>query len=221
MTKKQNLKNVQTNTPAIMAYQTKNIYDAETHPWEPYIPNKADKLLLGTFPTHIRNRKNFEFFYPNPNNDFWKIIFEAAEIKQEEYLQSEPVAIRKQALDQLGLGIADICKAVYRQKNSSSDNALFPLEFTDIFLLLEKHPNITTIVVTSSSKRNSTLAYLNQYCSMNGYPFKIPEGTLPKTVFFTFQNKTIKIEIVPSTSRQSRTDRTERLEMYKKALQRD
>ncbi|MDW8848916.1 hypothetical protein SD960_02335 [Flavobacterium sp. MMLR14_040] len=201
-----------------MTYITNNNFEVETHPWQPFIPKKADKLLLGTFPTHPRNRKTYEFFYPNPNNDFWKIIFEIAGLNIENSQKKDPVRLRKKVLTQLGLGIADICHMIYRQKTSSNDNALFPIEFTDIFLLLENHPIITTIVVTSSSKNSSTLAWLHQYCSLNGNPFIIPTGKLPKTATLHFNNKIINIEIIPSTSRQSRIKGDERLEMYKNAL---
>lgn len=202
----------------MMAYLTKSKFDIETHPWKPFIPKKADKLLLGTFPTHSRNRKTYEFFYPNPNNDFWEIIFKTAGLNPEDQQKMDPIKLRKQVLTQLGIGIADICHMIYRQRSSSNDNAIFPIEFTDIFLLLEKHPNITTLLVTSSSKNNSTLAWLHQYCYLNGSLFKIPDGKLPKTASFSFKRRTIAIKIIPSPSRLSRIKGNARLEMYKNAL---
>lgn len=201
-----------------MAYITKNQYDTEIHPWKPFIPKKADKLLLGTFPTHPDNRKNDGFFYPNPNNDFWRIIFKTAGLDLEDSQKMNSVEFRKKVLTKLGLGIADICQRIYRQQSSSNDNAVFPVEFTNIFLLLEKHPDITTIVVTSSSKKSSALVWLHQYCSLNEKPFKIPKGTLPKKTLLNFNNKPITIEIVPSTSRQSPIRGNKLLKMYADVL---
>ncbi len=201
-----------------MDYITKNTFAQEIHPWQPFVPKKADKIILGTFPTHERNRGSSKFYYPNPNNEFWKILFDIAGLGSEDSQEKDPVKLRKQVLAKLGLGIADICTVIYRQKTSSNDNALFPIEFTDIFLLLDNHPNIKTLIVTSSSKSSSTLAWLHQYCSLNGYTFKIPKGRLPKSTILKFTNRAIRIEIIPSSSGQSPIRGNERLEMYKAAL---
>ncbi|AWK04790.1 hypothetical protein HYN56_11365 [Flavobacterium crocinum] len=201
-----------------MDYITKNTFTKEIHPWQPFVPKNADKLILGTFPTHERNRGTYKFYYPNTNNEFWKILFDIAGLGLEDSQEKDPIKLRKHVLTKLGLGIADICTVIYRQKTSSNDNALFPIEFTDIFLLLDNHPSIKTLIVTSSSKNSSTLAWLHQYCNLNGYTFKIPKGRLPKSTILNFTNRTIRIEIIPSSSGQSPIKGNERLEMYKIAL---
>ena len=50
-----------------------NIPQLETHPWEPFIPNGAKVLIMGTFPPQPK-RWSMDFYYPNRTNDFWKII---------------------------------------------------------------------------------------------------------------------------------------------------
>jgi G:T/U-mismatch repair DNA glycosylase len=201
-----------------MVYKTKNTYKNENHPWEPYIPEKANKLILGTFSTSERNRGSYEFFYPNPNNEFWKILFAVAGQNLADYSKKDPVEIRKQVMKKLQLGIADMGKTILRQRGNSSDANLFPVEFTDIFQLLDKHKKITTIIVTSSSGSNSVLSWLHQYCNLNEYNFKVPEGTLPKSTSFDFQDRKITIKIIPSPSGQSRIKGIARIEMYKQAI---
>jgi G:T/U-mismatch repair DNA glycosylase len=109
-----------------MDYITKNTFAQEIHPWQPFVPKMADKLILGTFPTHERNRGTYKFYYLNPNNEFWKILLEIAGLKSEDSQQMDPIKLRKQVLTKRGLGIADIYTVIYRQKTSSNDNALFP-----------------------------------------------------------------------------------------------
>lgn len=46
---------------------TRNAYTKEIHPWDFFIPDDANKLLLGTFPTEEKNRKQ-PFFYYSPTN---------------------------------------------------------------------------------------------------------------------------------------------------------
>lgn len=43
-----------------MNYITRVKYEEESHPWKPYIPKNADKIILGTFPTAERNRAYYD-----------------------------------------------------------------------------------------------------------------------------------------------------------------
>ena len=44
----------------------------EQHPLEPFLPENAHVLMLGSFPPQ-RKRWSMEFYYPNWNNDMWRI----------------------------------------------------------------------------------------------------------------------------------------------------
>lgn len=183
-----------------MEYNTLNNYSKETHPWEPYIPHNATKLILGSFPTAIKNRGSYEFFYPNQNNPMWKILFMVTGKNLTDFIKNDPIEIRKQILSELQMGIADMGKIVLRQLNSSKDNSLFPIEFTDIFSILDEHKAIKKIILTSSSGSNSVLAWFQEYCRTNNHNFNIPKGKLPKECVFLFKKRKIHIVVVPSTS---------------------
>ena len=45
----------------------------ERHPLQPFLPENAQLLMLGSFPPP-KERWCMEFFYPNPQNDMWRII---------------------------------------------------------------------------------------------------------------------------------------------------
>jgi len=201
-----------------MTYKTLNEYKEETHPWEPFIPANAEKLILGTFPTAEVNRGSYEFFYPNPNNDFWRVLFQAAEKTLDNYKHLEPIEIRKQILVDLKLGIADIGKKILRQKDSSRDDNLFPIEYTDIFSILETHPTIKKIIITSSSGGNSVLSWFHHYCVLNGHNFIIPREKLPIKTMLIFKSCKIRIEIVSSPSRLSPIKGDKLFEMYRNAI---
>lgn len=46
---------------------------SEQHPLEPFLPAGARLLMLGSFPPQ-RKRWSMEFFYPNLQNDMWRIF---------------------------------------------------------------------------------------------------------------------------------------------------
>lgn len=45
----------------------------ETHPFTPFLPENAKLLMLGSFPPS-RERWKMEFYYPNFQNDMWRIF---------------------------------------------------------------------------------------------------------------------------------------------------
>src|SRR5689334_12072167 len=98
-----------------MPYTTINKYEKEEHPWPAFIPHNADKLILGTFPTAKNNRKACDFFYPNPNNSFWDIIFQIAGKNLNYFSSFDQVQIRKEILTDLKMGIADMGRVILRQ----------------------------------------------------------------------------------------------------------
>ena len=48
------------------------LMNIERHPLEPFLPEGAKILMLGSFPPP-RVRWSMEFFYPNFQNDMWRI----------------------------------------------------------------------------------------------------------------------------------------------------
>ena len=49
------------------------VMDVEVHPFEPFLPENARLLMLGTFPPSEK-RWSVRFYYPNFINDMWRII---------------------------------------------------------------------------------------------------------------------------------------------------
>ena len=47
--------------------------EIERHPLRPFLPTNAELLMLGSFPPP-KERWCMDFFYPNPQNDMWRIM---------------------------------------------------------------------------------------------------------------------------------------------------
>ena len=47
--------------------------EVEVHPFEPFLPEDARLLMLGTFPPSEK-RWSVKFYYPNFINDMWRIV---------------------------------------------------------------------------------------------------------------------------------------------------
>lgn len=208
-----------------MKYKTLNPFldKAEDLPHWEYIPAEADKIILGTFPTYKKNRQ-FEFFYPNLSNRFWNVLSSIAGItlsgfeKGDEW-KRKAVEERHRILDKLNLAITDIGAKVYRQGNSSLDSMLFPIEFSDIFQILDNHPTINTIILTSSSSGNSVLSWFSTYCGINGVNLEFEDKKkIPRETEIVVSDRRVKVKIVYSPSSVTRIPIEELIDQYKGAL---
>ena len=50
-----------------------SLLNIEEHPLEPFLPANAVLLMLGSFPPQ-KKRWSMDFFYPNLQNDMWRIV---------------------------------------------------------------------------------------------------------------------------------------------------
>ena len=127
-----------------------------SHPWEPFVPAGARILVMGTFPPGD-HRWAMDFYYPNPTNDFWKmmgIVFfgDAFALYDKES--------RSYRLDDIKrLAMHDTAHKVVRLKGNASDKFLHIVEPVDLAGLLAKAPDITALC-TTGEKASDVIADL-------------------------------------------------------------
>lgn len=163
----------------------------EFHPLEPFLPENAKVLFLGSFPPP-KARWSMEFFYPNWINDFWRIqglihygdkgYFETAESKSPTPLNGNLKNAQKtiKAFDkdrivafcnEKGIALFDTARKVCRLKGNADDNFLEIVERTDVLELLEAMPECRTIVTTGGKASEELQAYFEE----KGVKVKIPK----------------------------------------------
>mgnify|MGYP003291124871 CR=1 FL=1 len=151
----------------------KNIIPVETHPLEPFLPEGAKVLMLGSFPPS-RKRWSMDFFYPNWINDMWRIVghvfygdrdhFVAgtSAISETENRISHAGSARsgKQSEKRFdkdrivefctsrGIALYDTACEVRRLQDNASDKFLEVVKATDLTALLEEIPECAAIVTT-------------------------------------------------------------------------
>jgi G:T/U-mismatch repair DNA glycosylase len=173
--------------------------EEEKHPWNWYLPSGAKAIIIGTFPPVIRNW-SYDFFYPNKNNYFWKIMAAIAHRELRFFSGNEAVTERKEILNQLQTGLSDMGKIIRRTKNSSLDENLEVIEYMDIFRILDENPAVNKIIFTSSSGKSSAIRWFKDYLSGRGINYKIPKGQRPLKNQIRVKDRTIDIVLLYSTS---------------------
>jgi len=123
----------------------------ELHPWEPFIPNGARILMLGTFPPG-QHRWSMNFYYPNRTNDFWRImglIFlnDKDALYDPSAGKFDEQAIRRLMTDK-HIALHDTARAVRRLKGNASDKYLEIVQPAPIYDILAKMPECRIIAAT-------------------------------------------------------------------------
>lgn len=172
----------------------------ETHPLKPFLPQNARFLLLGSFPPP-KQRWKMDFYYPNYNNDMWRImglIFYGdkdyfIDIQHKNFKQNKI----EQFLQQQGIAISDTVYQAIRLKDNASDKFLQVVQEQDIAQLLAQIPHCQHIL-TTGEKATETL--LTHYAlSKENVGVQLPK--IGQSVDLLIDNRTIKLHRLPSSSR--------------------
>lgn len=127
------------------------IIPIEKHPLCPFLPGGAKVLMLGSFPPK-RERWSMDFFYPNRQNDMWKMIGYLFFGDRDYFIVEGEKRFDKQRIEEfckhIGIALYDTASEVKRLKDNASDKFLEIVTPTDISALLEMIPKCTAIVAT-------------------------------------------------------------------------
>ncbi|MDR1610376.1 MAG: hypothetical protein LBS08_02575 [Candidatus Symbiothrix sp.] len=171
----------------------------EIHPWNWYVPAGAKSIIIGTFPPTLRNW-SYDFFYPNKNNYFWRIMARIAGKPLQYFSGEKAVEERKNILNRLRVGVSDMGKIIRRTDGSSSDENLEIVEYMDIFEILEENPSLRKIIFTSSAGKSSAIGWFKSYLALHDIDFRIPKGKRPLRTSVQIAAKDVEIVLLYSTS---------------------
>ncbi|MDD3787766.1 MAG: uracil-DNA glycosylase family protein [Petrimonas sp.] len=167
----------------------------ERHPLKPFLPEKATILLLGSFPPP-RAKWKMDFYYPNFQNDMWRIFGLAFFGDKDYFLTENKKTFDKERiidfLTEKGIAVYDTAQEVIRHKGNASDNFLEIVTPFDLQATLEKIPQCRSLV-TTGEKATEMLRSL------------LPNG-IKKPLIGSFENvpfngKTYRFYRMPSSSR--------------------
>ena len=165
----------------------------EKHPFEPFLPEGARILFLGSFPPQ-EHRWCMPFYYPNWINDFWRIMGLIHFGDKNHFClvgekRFDEAAIRAFCTSE-GLAFYDTACEVRRLKDNASDAFLEVVTSTDVPALLASIQDCRHIVVTGE-KAAQTLA-----TSLGCTPPPV-SGFIDLSI----ANREIRLWRMPSTSR--------------------
>ncbi len=125
--------------------------EIEHHPLKPFLPQNATILMLGSFPPQ-KKRWSMDFFYPNLNNDMWRIMGILFFNDKEIFLNQDKRSFNQEKimrfLQEKGIALFDTASSIRRLQDNASDKYLEVVETTNIESLLREIPLCRAIVTT-------------------------------------------------------------------------
>lgn len=165
----------------------------ERHPLKPFLPEGCRLLMLGSFPPE-RRRWSMEFFYPNFNNDMWRIMGLIFYGDRERFVVAGERRFDRTAVEafctERGIGLYDTACEVRRLAGNASDKFLKVVTPTDIGALLRTVPACSAVAATGEKAAEIFAAAVGCDAPAVG-----------AAVEFGFEGRAMRFYRMPSSSR--------------------
>lgn len=180
----------------------------EKHPLEPFLPEEAKILMLGSFPPK-RERWSMDFFYPNFINDMWRIMGVVFFNDKEHFIAAGEKRFDKgrcmEFASSKGIAMYDTACEIRRLKDNASDKFLEIVRVTDLKELLQQIPHCKAIVTTGQKATDVITG-----------TFGCKEPPVGEYSEFTIEDRTYRFWRMPSSSRAYPLALEKKAEHYKR-----
>ena len=193
------------------------------HPYAPYIPEGATKLIIGTMPPfrfctsggRTLHDNDVDFYYGSRDNHFFYLLSEVTGTPLEFVNTTEAVNQRKQLLKQLHIGITDIVGSCIHRNGKSDDASLFSIEPKPLDKLLLEHPNIEKLIYTS---RTEVQKLINRFFADKGPHTRAKDNTQKESVWINGRQYGVTRLYSPSPIALWSVSADTRLEQYRRVF---
>ena len=175
------------------------------HPYEPFIPNTATKLIVGTLPpprftTGKLEKGDVDFCYGSRSGQLWPILNTLFDLNLDFEATSKAIIQRKHFLKKRGVGICDIVASAKRAKIDASDLGMQDVELRDLVSILEVNPTINTILFTGGNSKNGPEYFFRRHLKKYGLTLKVLSNDVPRIHQFQLPSSSRLIKTVSLTA---------------------
>ena len=177
------------------------------HPYKPYIPKNATKLIVGTLPPPRFSMGTLkigdvDFCYGSIDGQLWKILDEIFTLNLHFETTDFAIDQRKKFLIENNMGICDIVASCERKKMDASDLGMEKIVLRDLLFYINKNPSVNTLLLTGGSSKNGPEYHLRRQLKEKNIPLKLISAETPKIHEFEFKEEETsrKIKVISLTA---------------------
>ena len=171
------------------------------HPYPPFIPESATKLIVGTLPpprftTGELKEGDVDFCYGSRDGQLWPILDKLFDLNLKFETTAEAISQRECFLKSRGIGVCDMVASAKRQKVDASDIGMQDVELRNLLEVLMSHPNIDTLLFTGGNSKNGPEYFFRRHLKNYNIVLKIVSSEVPRIHQFTLPNSSRIIKTV-------------------------
>ncbi|UGU17000.1 uracil-DNA glycosylase family protein [Sinomicrobium kalidii] len=160
------------------------------HPFPPFIPEGATRLIVGTLPpprfsTGKLKKGDVEFCYGSIDGQLWTILDRIFDLDLKFETTPEAVAQRKAFLREQKIGICDIVESCEREKIDASDLGMLNVKYRDLIGYLKEHPEVHTLLFTGGNSKNGPEYFFRRHLKTHNMKLEVISDEVPRIHRFT------------------------------------
>ncbi|MBK5191815.1 MAG: uracil-DNA glycosylase family protein [Flavobacteriaceae bacterium] len=170
-----------------------------THPYEPFIPENATKLIVGTLPpprftTGELKVNDVDFCYGSRDGLLWPVLDKLFDLDLKFENTNEAIEQRKRFLIKRGIGICDVVQSSQRDKIDASDLGMENVRLRNMTEILRQHPKIDTLLFTGGNSKNGPEYFFRKHLKQHPEEISLKgvSGEVPRIYQFLLEGRIIK-----------------------------
>ncbi|WP_347374272.1 uracil-DNA glycosylase family protein [Aequorivita sp. Q41] len=172
-----------------------------THPYPPFIPENATKLIVGTLPpprftTGELKEGDVDFCYGSRDGQLWGILDRIFNLNLKFETTAEAIEQRKHFLIKQGIGICDMVASAKREKMDASDIGMQDVVLRNLLEVLQQTPKINTLLFTGGNSKNGPEYFFRKHLKEYNISLKVISNTVPRVHSLEMPNSTRIIKTV-------------------------
>jgi G:T/U-mismatch repair DNA glycosylase len=164
------------------------------HPYKPFIPELATKLIVGTLPPPRFSNgdlkpEDVDFCYGSSDGQLWKILDDLFQLNLKYETTDEAIQQRKQFLIDRHIGICDIVESAEREKIDASDLGMQNIILRDLIGYIKEFPKIDTLLFTGGNSKNGPEYFFRKHLKDYNLKLELLSNEIPRIHQFIIPNE--------------------------------
>ncbi|MCF6349263.1 MAG: uracil-DNA glycosylase family protein [Flavobacteriaceae bacterium] len=167
------------------------------HPYRPFIPKNATKLIIGTLPPPRFSQDKLlegdvDFCYGSRNGLLWPVLDKTCDLDLLFETSEEAITQRKDFLINKNIGICDIVDSCKREKIDASDLGMKDVKLRDLVNYLKQYPKIDTLLFMGGNSKNGPEYFFRRHLKEYKLRLELIINKVPRIHQFNLEDRIIK-----------------------------
>ncbi len=160
------------------------------HPYPPFIPENATKLIVGTLPPPrftigALKPGDVNFCYGSRDGQLWPILDEIFKLALDFETTEKAILQRKKFLTDKQIGICDMVASAKREKIDASDLGMQEVELRDLIEITAEHSSVEQLLFTGGNSKNGPEYFFRRLLKRYHLSLEIVNDEVPRVHQFT------------------------------------